>query len=193
MPHAEKGNVVGLFGGSFNPPHDGHALVGLTAIRRLQLNQLWWMVTPGNPLKDRTTLPSLRERMEKSSNIIIHPKLRITGFENTLGSSISADTISFILKHNPGVHFVWIMGADSLSTFHHWHQWQDIVQMIPIAIIDRPTAKMAALSSVMAQTYRRFQMDERDAAKLGGTKAPAWVYLHGPRSSLSSTILRSGK
>lgn len=190
MPHAEKGNVVGLFGGSFNPPHDGHALVGLTAIRRLHLNQLWWMVTPGNPLKDKTILSPLHERMAKSAEIIPHPKARITGFENTLNSANSVDTVSYILKHNPGVHFIWIMGADSLSSFHLWHQWQDIVQLIPIAIIDRPSARMAALSSPMAQTYRRYQLDERDAGKLSFSKAPAWVYLHGPRSSASSTNLR---
>ncbi|AGF74170.1 nicotinic acid mononucleotide adenylyltransferase [Bartonella australis AUST/NH1] len=191
MPHVEKSTIVGLFGGSFNPPHEGHLLVAKSAIRRLHLDQLWWMVTPGNPLKDCTRLPFLHERMRLSIELVDHPKIRITGFEGNIGSTISAETISYILAHYSGVRFVWVMGADSLVTIHRWHQWRDIVSTLPIAIIDRPSARMSALSSPMARAYRYFRLDERESARLPFMKPPVWTYLHVPLSFQSSTKLRS--
>ncbi|MET3560146.1 nicotinate-nucleotide adenylyltransferase [Bartonella japonica] len=190
MPYVEKSNVVGLFGGSFNPPHDGHLLVAKIAIQRLRLDQLWWMVTPGNPLKDHTNLPSLDERMRLSFELIDHPKIRITGFEQALGSTMSVDTISYILAHCRGVRFVWVIGADSLATIHHWFRWHDIISMLPIAVIDRPLAQVPALSSPMAQIYRAFRLDERESIRLPFMKPPAWTYLHGALSFQSSTDLR---
>lgn len=192
MPYVEKSNVVGLFGGSFNPPHTGHLLVAKIAIQRLLLDQLWWMVTPKNPLKDGTSLLSLHERMRMSLNLVNHnPGIRVVGFEQVLKSTTSVKTISHILAQNRGVRFVWIMGADSLETFHHWYRWRDIVSMVPIAIVDRPFARMPALSSPMAQTYRYFRLDEQKSRILPFMKPPAWTYLHGPLSFQSSTKLRS--
>ncbi|WP_455480878.1 nicotinate-nucleotide adenylyltransferase [Bartonella sp. B12(2025)] len=193
MPHVERSNVVGLFGGSFNPPHVGHLLVAKIAIRRLCLDQLWWMVTPRNPLKDCMHLPSLDERMRLSAKLIDHPKIRVTGFEQAIGSKVSVDTISHILTHCRGVRFVWVMGADSFAMFHHWHRWHDIVSMLPIAVIDRPFVHMPALSSFMAHIYRSFRLDERESIRLPFMKPPAWTYLHGPLSFQSSTNLRLKK
>ncbi|WP_183194040.1 nicotinate-nucleotide adenylyltransferase [Bartonella fuyuanensis] len=193
MPHVERFNVVGLFGGSFNPPHAGHLLVAKIAIWRLHLDQLWWMVSPGNPLKDCTQLLPLEERMRLSFKLIDHPKIRLTGFEKTIGSKVSVDTISYILTHSSGVNFVWIMGADSLTTIHHWYRWRDIVSMLPIAIIDRPLGKKSALSSPMAHIYRRFRLDEKKSKRLPFIKPPVWTYLHGPLSFQSSTNLRLKK
>ncbi|WP_042995540.1 nicotinate-nucleotide adenylyltransferase [Bartonella quintana] len=190
MPYVERSNVVGLLGGSFNPPHTGHLLVAKTAIRRLCLDQLWWIVTPGNPLKDCTDLPSLDERMRLSFKLIDHPKIRVTGFEQAIGSAVSIKTISHILTHCPGVHFLWVMGSDSLATIHHWYRWRDIISMLPIAIIDRPFMHMPALSSPMAHIYRSFRLDERQSIRLPFMKPPAWTYLHGPLSFQSSTNLR---
>ncbi|OLL53263.1 nicotinate-nucleotide adenylyltransferase [Bartonella henselae] len=190
MPYVERSNVVGLFGGSFNPPHEGHLLVAKTAIRRLRLNQLWWMVTPGNPLKDCTHLPPLEKRMRLSLELIDDPKIRVTGFEQAIGSKVSVETISHILAHYQRVHFVWIMGADSLATIHHWYRWRDIISMLPIAIIDRPLVHMSALSSSMAHIYRSFRLDERESIRLPFMKPPAWIYLHGALSFQSSTNLR---
>ncbi|WP_026088064.1 nicotinate-nucleotide adenylyltransferase [Bartonella rattaustraliani] len=190
MPHVERANVVGLFGGSFNPPHDGHLLVAKVAIRRLHLDQLWWMVTPGNPLKDHTKLLSLDERMRLSFALIDHPKIRITGFERAIGSTMSVDTISYILTHYRTVRFVWVMGADSFATIHHWFRWHDIISMLPIAVIDRPLARVPALSSPMAQIYRSFRLEERESIRLPFMKPPVWTYLHGPVSFQSSTSLR---
>lgn len=190
MPHVERSNVVGLFGGSFNPPHRGHLLVAKIAIRRLHLDQLWWMVTPGNPLKDHTDLPSLDERIRLSVKLVDHPKIRVTGFEQAIGSKVSVDTISHILTHYRGVHFVWIIGADSFATIHHWYRWHDIIFMLPLAVIDRPFVQMSALSSPMAHIYRSFRLDERESRRLPFMKPPAWSYLHGPLSFESSTNLR---
>ncbi|MHC5307675.1 nicotinate-nucleotide adenylyltransferase [Bartonella sp. LJL80] len=190
MPYAESGNVVGLFGGSFNPPHDGHLMVAKTATKRLHLDQLWWMVTPGNPLKDHSNLASLEERMLMSRQLVDDPRIKITGFEQTIQIRQSVATIAHIIARNNGVRFVWVMGGDSLASFHHWHQWRDIAQMIPIAIIDRPSARMSPLSSQMAQTYSRFRIDETDAAALPFMSPPAWVYIHGRLSTASSTVLR---
>ncbi|WP_455474359.1 nicotinate-nucleotide adenylyltransferase [Bartonella sp. B30(2025)] len=190
MPHVEKSNVVGLFGGSFNPPHAGHLLVAKTAIRRLHLDQLWWMVTPGNPLKNYTHLPSLDERMRLSFELIDHPKIYVTGFEQCIGKIASVDTISHILSHNRQAHFVWVMGADSFATIHCWSRWRDIVSMLPIAVIDRPSVCTPTLSSPMAQIYRFFRLDERESIRLPFIKPPVWTYLHGPLSFQSSTNLR---
>ncbi|WP_078719557.1 MULTISPECIES: nicotinate-nucleotide adenylyltransferase [unclassified Bartonella] len=190
MPHVEKSNVIGLFGGSFNPPHAGHILVAKTAILRLRLNQLWWMVTPRNPLKNCVQLPSLHRRMELSLELLNHPKIRVTGFERAIGSKISIDTISHIFTRHKGVYFVWIMGADNLATFHYWHRWHDIMSMLPVAIVNRPSVRMSALSSPMARTYRYFRVGERASTILPFMKPPAWIYLHGPLSFQSSTKIR---
>ncbi|WP_455475846.1 nicotinate-nucleotide adenylyltransferase [Bartonella sp. B17] len=193
MPHVERSNVVGLFGGSFNPPHGGHLLVAKTAIKRLHLDQLWWMVTPGNPLKNCTYLPSLDERMRLSFELIDHPKIRVTGFEKAVGKTASVDTISHILTHHRRVHFVWVMGADSFATIHRWYRWHDIMFMLPIVVVDRPSVRMSTLSSPMARVYRFFRLDERESIRLPFMKPPVWTYLHGPLSFQSSTNLRLKK
>lgn len=191
MPHAERGMAVGLFGGSFNPPHEGHLLVAEIALRRLGLDQLWWMVTPGNPLKSRSELASLDDRLAMSDKLIDDPRIKITAFEKTLGGSYTADTLAFVKARNPLVHFVWVMGADSLKTFHHWQKWQTIASTFPIAVIDRPGATLSFLSSKMARTFDYARVDEDDAGTLWKRRAPAWTFIHGPRSALSSTAIRA--
>jgi len=193
MPHVEKGMAVGLFGGSFNPPHGGHALVAEIALRTLRLDQLWWIVTPGNPLKaGREALP-LAERIALSESLADDPRIKVTAFE--AGSSIryTADMIEHVTTRNPGVDFVWIMGADNLRDFHLWQRWREIAQTVPVAVIDRPGATLSFLSSKMAQTFSRSRVDESDAGRLVRIRPPAWTFIHGPRSSLSSTAIRSGE
>lgn len=128
--------------------------------------------------------------MLMSRQLVDDPRIKITGFEQTIQTRQSVATIAHIIARNNGVRFVWVMGGDSLASFHHWHQWRDIAQMIPIAIIDRPSARMSPLSSQMAQTYSRFRIDETDAAALPFMSPPAWVYIHGRLSTASSTVLR---
>lgn len=190
MPHVEKGMTVGLFGGSFNPPHAGHALVAEIALRRLRLDQLWWIVTPGNPLKSLSHLAPLGERIARSERLIHDPRVKITAFEAAHHIRYTADTLALVRRRNPGVHFVWIMGADSLATFHRWQRWRDIAGTFPIAVVDRPGSTLAFLSSVMAKTFGRGRVAEEKAPRLARMRAPAWTFVHGPRSSLSSTALR---
>ncbi len=191
MPLVHKGMRVGLFGGSFNPPHDGHVLVAETAIRRLQLDQVWWMVTPGNPLKSHKELANLETRVQLSRKICEDPKIKITAFEAAHNLQFTAETLDFVKRRNQGVNFVWLMGADNLANFHLWQNWQYIAKQFPIAVIDRPGSTLAYLSSRMAKTFAHARIDETDAKRLPFLKAPAWTFLHGPRSSLSSTALRN--
>ena len=191
MPHVERGMVVGLFGGSFNPPHQGHLLVAEIALRRLGLDQLWWLVTPGNPLKSRNELAPLAERLEACEALAEDPRIKITAFEKTLGTSYTARTLDFIRARNPHVHFIWIMGADNLAGFHRWQRWQKIATTFPIAVIDRPGSTLAYLSSKTARTFDYARVDEDDAGVLWQKRAPAWTFIHGPRSTLSSTAIRA--
>ncbi len=190
MPHVEKGMAVGLFGGSFNPPHEGHALVAETALRRLGLDQLWWMVTPGNPLKSHRELAPLAERIRWSEAIAPDPRIKVTAFEKRLGQNYTAKTLERVRALNRGIRFVWVMGADNLATFHHWQNWRKIATTFPIAVVDRPGSTLAYLSSRMAKTFDHARVDEEHARSLPGRPAPAWTFIHGPRSAASSTALR---
>ncbi|MDK1490908.1 nicotinate-nucleotide adenylyltransferase [Sinorhizobium sp. 7-81] len=191
MPHVESGMKVGLFGGSFNPPHEGHALVADTALRKLGLDQLWWIVTPGNPLKNHNDLAPLAERIALSEKIAPNPRIKVTAFEQALGQSYTARTLEIVRARNRDVRFVWIMGADNLKNFHRWQNWRKIVSTFPIAVVDRPGSTLAYLSSRMARTFDYARIDEDDALSLAFYAAPAWTFIHGPRSPLSSTALRS--
>ncbi len=182
--------VVGLFGGSFNPPHEGHLLVSEIALRRLRLGQLWWMVTPGNPLKNRSGLAPLNERIRLSEQLVRDPRIKVTAFEQSLGGPYTAHTLAHVKARNHGIHFIWIMGADSLRTFHLWQEWQSIVRTFPIAVVDRPGSTLSFLSSNMTRTFDYARVDEDDAGTLWKKPAPAWTFLHGPRSAISSTSLR---
>lgn len=182
--------AVGLFGGSFNPPHEGHLLVAEIALRRLGLDQLWWMVTPGNPLKDHSRLQPLQQRLAMSEKLIQDPRIKVTAFEKDLGGAYTADTLAYVKARNPQVQFVWVMGADSLKTFHLWQKWQQIAATFPIAVVDRPGSTLSFLSSKMARTFDYARVDEDDAGTLWKRPAPAWTFIHGPRSALSSTAIR---
>lgn len=191
MPYVEKGMAVGLFGGSFNPPHAGHALVAEIALRRLALDQLWWIVTPGNPLKSSRELAPLPERLRLSQEMARDPRIKVTAFETSHNVRYTADTLALVRARNPGVNFVWVMGADNLRDFHRWQRWRRIAMTFPIAVIDRPGATLSFLSSVVAKTFDYARVDEIDAPRLARMKAPAWTFIHGPRSLLSSSAIRA--
>ncbi len=193
MPHAARGLSVGLFGGSFNPPHAGHRLVAEIALRRLALHQLWWIVSPGNPLKTRRNQSALDVRIAQSEAIANDPRIRVTAFEAAHNLRYTADMIELVLRRNPGVNFVWIMGADNLRDFHKWDRWRQIIDTVPVAVIDRPGSTLSFLSSITAKSYDFARIDEDDSAVLARLKAPAWTFIHGPRSSLSSTAIRDGE
>jgi len=191
MPLALPGQRIGLMGGSFNPPHEGHAVCALTALNRLRLDQLWWMVTPGNPLKSANGLPALEERMAASRAYARSPAIKITGFEAELGSPYTYATIRFVTRHLPRVHFVWVMGADNLATFHHWQRWRDIAGLVPIAVVDRPGWHLKALASPAARFLARARLPEDCAVLLPRRRPPAWVFLTTRLSEASSTAMRA--
>jgi nicotinate-nucleotide adenylyltransferase len=190
-PLALPGQRVGLMGGTFDPPHEGHAICALTALHRLELDQLWWIVTPGNPLKSGAGLPGLEERMAASRRFARSPAIKITGFEAQLGSPYTYATVRFVRQHLPRVRFVWVMGADNLATFHHWQHWRDIAWTVPIAVVDRPGWHLKALASPAARYLARRRLPEGCAALLPGCKPPAWVFLSTRLSEASSTALRA--
>lgn len=192
MPHTESGMTVGLFGGSFNPPHAGHVLLAEIALRRLRLDQLWWIVTPGNPLKSARELKPLSERLTACEKITEDPRIKVTAFEAAHRIRYTLDTLTVVKQRNPDAHFVWLMGADNLMNFHHWQNWQQIALTFPIAVIDRPGATLSYISSKMAKTFDYARVDEDDSPRLALMKAPAWTFIHGPRSSLSSSAIRNG-
>jgi len=191
-PHA-RGMRIGLFGGSFNPSHAGHVLVCALALRRLGLDRVWLMVSPGNPLKDPKELPSLEARMQAARGLSRDPRVIVTGFEAALGARYSYQTVAYLRRACPGVKFVWIMGADNLASFFRWKRWRDIARKMPILVVDRPGSTHRAVHGLSGGWFERYRLPESAARTLPGRQAPALVVLHGPRSSLSSTKLRAGK
>ena len=191
VPPHPRGLRVGLFGGSFNPAHAGHRHVALLALKRLRLDRIWWLVSPGNPLKDNAALPTLAERVEAAARLAAHPRIIVTGIEARIATAYTSDTVAWLRRHCPSVHFVWLMGADNLIGFHRWKQWRGLAAQVPIAVIDRPGGTLAASASRAARVLRPHELDERDAPLLATRPPPAFVFLHGPRLAVSSTLLRA--
>ncbi len=190
LPPHPRGLRIGLYGGSFNPPHAGHRHVSLLAMRRLRLDRVWWIVTPGNPLKNAAGLPPTAERVAAARAIARHPRIDVTGIEEALGVRYTVETLAYLVRHCPGVRFVWIMGADNLAGFHRWRGWRTIAELVPIAVVDRPGWTLRATRSKSALALQAHRRDESDAPILANFAPPAWIFLHGPRSTLSSTTLR---
>ncbi|MGO9007970.1 MAG: nicotinate-nucleotide adenylyltransferase [Beijerinckiaceae bacterium] len=191
LPPYVRGLSVGLFGGSFNPAHEGHRAASLLALRRLGLDRIWWLVSPGNPLKDTSILAPLEVRITAARKIARHPRIAVTGIEALIGTRYTYETIAYLKQRCPGVHFVWIMGGDNLATFHHWKRWRDIAALVPVAIIDRPGSTLKPLRSPAGVALAPYRRDESDSLLLARAEPPALVFLHGPRSPLSSTALRN--
>jgi nicotinate-nucleotide adenylyltransferase len=181
---------IGLLGGSFNPPHEGHALITRLALRRLQLDRVWWLVTPGNPLKSLTGLAALKARVEAARRLDVGPPVVVSDIEAQIGSSFTYDTLLWLRQRAPSAHFVWIMGADNLRQFHLWRHWRLIADLVPIAVVDRPGSTLRAISSRAGMALAPWRVPERDASRFAAMRPPALLFLHGPRSRLSSTALR---
>jgi nicotinate-nucleotide adenylyltransferase len=190
-PFAADGMRIGLLGGSFNPPHRAHRLISLTALKRLNLAQVWWIVTPGNPLKEHDDLSPLAERIRLSRGVARHSRIKVTAFEAGLGTAYTAQTLAWLRRRLPEVRFVWLMGADNLASFHRWNDWRAIFRLMPVAVEDRPGWRYRALASPAAAYFARFRIAESKAAALPDLAPPAWCYLSGPLSKLSSTALRA--
>jgi nicotinate-nucleotide adenylyltransferase len=182
---------IGLFGGTFDPPHQAHRACCLIALQRLGLDRIWWLVTPGNPLKDTRGLSPLAERIAAARALASHPRIVVSGIEAEIGARYTYDTVRYLLARSPGVRFVWIMGADNLRSFHRWQKWHAIASMVPMAVIDRLGPSLYATAGPAGQALAHARIPESAARSLPGRPPPAWVYLHGLKSPLSSTALRA--
>lgn len=191
IPFHTNGMRVGLLGGSFNPPHQAHRAISQFAMKRLKLDRIWWLLTPGNPLKDNGRLHDMAERTEAAREVADDPRIDISCLEAVIGIKYTVDTIIHLRRRVSGVHFVWIMGADNLAQFHRWKDWRRIAAEVPIAVIDRPPQSFRALAAPAAQALARYRLPENQAARLADQHTPAWVFLTGMKSSLSSTGLRN--
>lgn len=188
FPVATRGMVVGLLGGSFDPAHEGHVHITREALKRMGLDQIWWLVTPGNPLKARQPAP-LADRMARARKVMRHPRVKITALEAELGTRATVDTIERLQAIYPGVTFVWLMGADNLVQFHRWGRWRDILRAVAIGVLARPGAGVAARTSVAARAFRVHQVDRGE--NLRGHKAPVWAFVNLPMNDASSTEIRA--
>ena len=184
---------IGLFGGSFNPAHEGHRLVALQCLKRLKLDAVWLLASPGNPLKQNSNLAPLAERVTFARELMAHPQIKVTGFEAEHGFRYSFDTLSFLKQACERVKFVWIMGADNLIQFDQWERWRDIAELMPMAIYARPGSSRRATFSKAATALKMFRIPEVEAESLADRDPPAWVYLRGVMSAQSSTAIRAAR
>jgi nicotinate-nucleotide adenylyltransferase len=192
-PPFGRGQRIGLFGGSFNPAHRGHYMVALYALKRLQLDWVWWLVASQNPLKDPTETDGYKIRLTQTRKIARHPRFVVSDLEEQLGSRNTAETLdrlSSVLKH---ARFVWIMGADSFAHLHQWHDWLEIPVTLPLAILARPGYSIRALSGRAAIRFAKQRVSTEFPARLPGTKPPAWAFLPMPLRPESSTAIRKAR
>jgi len=187
FPAAYRGMVVGLLGGSFDPAHDGHVQLTREALRRIGLDRVWWLVSPGNPLKSRAPAP-MADRLARARALMDDPRVTVTDLETRLGTRATVDTIRKLQALYPGVQFVWIMGADNLVQFHRWSRWREIMARVPVAVMARPGAGLAARRSVAARAFRFAQVARPEALL---RPAPAWCFINMPLNAASSTAIRA--
>lgn len=180
--------TIGLLGGSFNPAHEGHLHISLQAMRRIGLDEVWWLVSPQNPLKSTADMASFEERFASAQAIAQRsPTIRVTDFENHLKSRYTADTLRELTLAYPHLRFVWIMGADNLAQVHKWHEWQSIFRQVHVAVYDRAPYTFKALAGRASQ---RFLYNRTTPAELLSKPLPAWCFMFGVRHPLSATEIR---
>jgi len=178
---------IGLFGGSFNPAHSGHLYVSLTALRRLKLDYVWWLVSPGNPLKSNSGAADFDKRSASARDIARHPRLIVSDLEPKLGTRYTVDTVKRVLRRFPQVQFVWLMGSDNLENFHRWRDWQNLSRSLPLVVVQRPGSIMAAVHAAPIRRYGARRVDGETVLP----KPPAILILDGARNPESATRLRA--
>jgi len=182
---------VGILGGSFNPAHDGHRQISLSALAALDLDEVWWLVAPQNPLKSTQDMAPFAERMAQAIAVARHPQIRISDLEARLGTRYTADTLAMLRRRFPGYRFVWLMGADNLAQIATWRDWRRIFALQPIAIFDRPTYTYKALAAKAARCFARYRLPERAGRLLAGAVPPAWIFIHERLNPISATAIRN--
>lgn len=191
LPYVRPGMVVGLLGGSFDPAHEGHAHISREALKRFGLDELWWLVSPGNPLKEHGPAP-LAERMARAREVMAHPRVKISDFEARAGTRYTAETLGALMAACPGVNFVWLMGADNLHQFDRWQDWREIMEAVPIGVLARPGQRIAARNAKAADIYRAARLRGGQSRILAKGPAPRWCFVNVPMVDISSSEIRKG-
>jgi nicotinate-nucleotide adenylyltransferase len=189
LPMTRPGQKVGLLGGSFDPPHAGHLHISQEALKRFDLDQLWWLVSPGNPLKAHGPA-ALDRRLNAARALVSHPRIHVSDFEAQAGIRYTAQTIAKLQQARPLLRFVWLMGADNLAQFHRWQDWQDIMERVPVGVLARPGKRTIARTSKAARIYAGARLPGRMSQLLADSPAPAWCFINVPMRAISSTALR---
>lgn len=182
---------IGLLGGSFNPAHQGHLDISLAALKYLGLDEIWWLVSPQNPLKPVSGMAPFVERLASARSMAQHPRIRVTDIEARLGTRFTADTLKALTTRFPACRFVWLMGADNLAQISSWRDWTKIFHLTPIAVFDRPSYTMKALTALAARRFRRARRREAALKMLAATPTPAWVFVHHRLNPISATQIRA--
>jgi nicotinate-nucleotide adenylyltransferase len=190
FPYAAAGEVVGLLGGSFDPAHAGHAHITREALKRFGLDRVWWLVSPGNPLKARGPEP-LDRRMAHAREVMRHPRVAVTEIEALIGTRHTAETLQRLQTLYPRVRFVWLMGADNLAQLHHWQDWRGIMQSVPVGVLARPGQRISARMSRAADLFARYRLPGRASHLLGRARPPAWCFVNVPMVDVSSSAIRA--
>ena len=190
LPLAYRGEAIGLLGGSFDPAHAGHAHITREALKRFGLSRVWWLVSPGNPLKAQGPAP-MAERIARARQVMGDPRVVISDLEARLGTRYTAATLKRLKALYPGVRFVWLMGADNLAQFHHWQNWEWIIQNVPIGVFARPGSRLEARGARTVEEFARYRLPAEGAALLPYAVPPAWCFLNVPMVNLSSSAIRA--
>lgn len=183
---------IGLLGGSFNPAHEGHRHISLLALKRLRLNEVWWLVSPQNPLKTRAEMASFGARLASAAKVARDARIRVTDIERRLGTLYTVDTLRALRLRFPHVRFVWLMGADNLIQINRWKHWQEIFRMVAVAVFARPPYSTRALSAKAARYFAAARVPEEQAGHLAERRPPAWVFLHVRPNPQSASSIRAG-
>lgn len=192
LPSTRPGQVIGLLGGSFDPPHAGHLHISREALRRFKLDHVWWVVSPGNPLKARGPAPLVR-RLAACRALLHHPRLHATDFEAQVHTRFTAETLAKLQAVRPSVRFVWLMGADNLAQLDQWQDWREIIARVPLGVLARPGQRISARMSKAARIYRVARIRGRHSRVLGQASAPAWCFVNVPMTAISSSAIRANR
>jgi len=187
-----QGQRIGLLGGSFNPAHGGHLHISRLALQHLGLDEVWWLVSPRNPLKAAAGMAPFEQRLAQARDVAsAEPRIRVTGIEAELGSTYTADTVKALRRRFPRTRFVWLMGGDNLAQFPYWKRWQEIFRTVPIAVFARPGAQLKALAGPAARRFARARLPAAAARRLALMPPPAWVFFHTRLDPRSATRIRA--
>ena len=189
-PFARPGQTIGLLGGSFDPAHTGHVHITREALKRFDLDRVWWLVSPGNPLKTHGPAP-LDKRMAQARRVMQHPRVTVTDIEARLGTRYTAQTLKVLQAQFRGVRFVWLMGADNLAQLHLWQDWQWIMANVPVGVLARPGDRISARMSPAARLFAPYRIAGRQSHLLRRSAPPAWCFVNVPMVAQSSSAIRA--